>query len=111
MTKPTRLTKGESAVVAYKPTTITRLVSQGWRVAEAQPKEPTVDDVLKAVGDDADKAAEALVAENLKGDAARSTLVAKLEAVLRAASDQPSETAPTNTAERPAENQDADTNV
>jgi hypothetical protein len=41
----------------------------------------TIDDVLAWVGDDNDRAARALEAEQAKGDQARSTLVAKLTAM------------------------------
>lgn len=48
-------------------------------------KGPSVDDILKDVGDDKEKAAAALEQENARGDAARSTLVKKLQAVIDAA--------------------------
>jgi hypothetical protein len=44
--------------------------------------EPTVEEVLIDVGDDRDKAAAALAAEQAKGDSARSTLVQRLEALI-----------------------------
>jgi len=50
--------------------------------APAEPKEPTAKEILDEVGDDRDKAAAALEAEQAKGDKARSTLVAKLEAIV-----------------------------
>jgi hypothetical protein len=46
-------------------------------------REPTVQEVLDEVGDDAEKAAEALAAEvEARGDKARSTLVKALEEVI-----------------------------
>ena len=42
---------------------------------------PTVKEILDSVGDDQEKAAEALAQEQARGDAARSTLVEKLEAI------------------------------
>jgi hypothetical protein len=50
--------------------------------APKEPKEPTVKEILEAVGDDAEKAAEALAAEQAKGDAARKSLVEGLETVI-----------------------------
>lgn len=47
-------------------------------------KGPSVKDVLADVGDDKEKAAAALEAENAKGDKARSSLVTKLEAIVNA---------------------------
>ena len=44
-------------------------------------KVATVDDILKDVGDDKAKAAEALKTEEARGDDARSTLVKKLQAI------------------------------
>jgi hypothetical protein len=44
--------------------------------------EPTVDEVLAEVGDDKEKAAAALSAEQAKGEPARSTLVQRLEALI-----------------------------
>lgn len=45
------------------------------------PGQVTVAKVLDAVGDDKDKAAAALAAEQARGDEARSTLVEKLRAI------------------------------
>lgn len=42
----------------------------------------TIDEVLAAVGEDADKAARALTAEEARGDQTRSTLVEKLTALV-----------------------------
>jgi hypothetical protein len=44
--------------------------------------DPTVEEILAAVGTDKEKAAAALAAEQAKGDGARKTLVRKLEAVI-----------------------------
>lgn len=49
--------------------------------ADSGPKVATVDDILKDVGDDKAKAAEALKTEEARGDDARSTLVKKLQAI------------------------------
>lgn len=63
----------------------TDLVAPGTKEAtgdSGSSKEPTVKEVLADVGDDQDKAAEALATEQAKGDDARGTLVAKLEAIV-----------------------------
>lgn len=49
---------------------------------EPGPADGKVKDILTEVGDDKDKAAAALEAEQAKGDAARPTLVEALQAVL-----------------------------
>ncbi len=48
-------------------------------------KAPTIEEVMDQVGTDPAKATAALAAEQARGDAARSTLVSKLEAVIAAA--------------------------
>lgn len=67
-----------------------RLVKAGFLVkrAEAKPtpsedKPVKVAEILKAVGEDRAKAAAALEAERALGDEARSSLVTKLEALLK----------------------------
>lgn len=52
------------------------------KASDADSKEPTVKEILAEVGDDKDKAAEALKAEQAKGDKARSSLVEKLQAIV-----------------------------
>lgn len=49
--------------------------------AEEQPASDKIEDILEAVGSDADRAAAALATEQAKGEKARSSLVAKLEAI------------------------------
>jgi hypothetical protein len=44
--------------------------------------DPTIEEVVASVGQDKEKAAAALAAEQAKGDGARKTLVRKLEAVI-----------------------------
>ena len=53
------------------------------------PKRETVDEVMERVGTDPDAAMEALVAEQ-DSDEPRTTLIAKLEAVIEAADDEAS---------------------
>lgn len=62
------------------------LLSQGW--PEGSAKEPTVAEILEAVGDDPELAAEALAAEQLR-PSPRKGLVKKLEAVIEAAQTSP----------------------
>lgn len=57
----------------------------GVAVVDADGKAVNIDDITKAVGDDPAKAKATLEAEQARGDAARSTLVTKLEAVIAAA--------------------------
>lgn len=52
----------------------------GWRLV--QPGEQTVADILSDVGSDAEAAQYALDREQARGDKARSTLVAQLEAII-----------------------------
>lgn len=54
-------------------------------VVDADGKPVNIDDITKAVGDDPAKAKATLEVEQARGDAARSTLVSKLEAVIAAA--------------------------
>lgn len=85
----TELRKGDHTVVAHKPSTITKLKSQGYKVVGGEPAEsgrPTsVKDILKAVGDD-QALAQAYLDEELAkpADDQRSSLVEKLEAVVNA---------------------------
>ena len=74
------------------PADVDRLVADGYLTqvgstpAEGGSEEPskpaTIDEVMTEVGDDPEKAQAALKTEQARGDAARSTLVTKLEAVL-----------------------------
>lgn len=58
------------------------LIEKAEQSADGESKPPKVADVLAEVGDDKDKAAEALEQEKARGDAARSTLVERLQAVV-----------------------------
>ena len=69
---------------------VARLVEEGY-LAKATPapdesagKPATIDEVMTEVGDDPEKARAALEVEQARGDAARSTLIGKLEAVIAA---------------------------
>lgn len=57
----------------------------GVAVVDADGKAVNIDDVVAAVGNDPAKAKATLEAEKARGDAVRSTLVSKLEAVIAAA--------------------------
>lgn len=59
--------------------------ASGVAVVDADGKPVNIDDITKAVGEDPAKAKATLEAEQARGDAARSTLVSKLEAVIAAA--------------------------
>lgn len=67
-----------------------RLVEEGYLEEratdspDADDKPAKVADVLKDVGDDKTKAAEALEVEKARGESARSTLIEKLEAIVNA---------------------------
>ena len=74
------------------PKDVARLVEEGY-LAKATPapapdesagKPATIDEVMTEVGDDPEKARAALEVEQARGDAARSTLIGKLEAVIAA---------------------------
>lgn len=65
------------------------MVEEVEEVEEPQPepvKEPSVKDVLAAVGEDSEAAAAALEAEQAKGDDARKSLVEGLQKVIAASS-------------------------
>lgn len=66
-----------------------RLLDEGYLTEQAgstddEDQPAKVSDILKEVGDDKAKAAEALEVEKARGDAARSTLIGKLEAIANA---------------------------
>lgn len=76
------------------PKDVARLVEEGY-LAKATPepapepdesagKPATIDEVMTEVGDDPEKARAALEVEQARGEAARSTLIGKLEAVIAA---------------------------
>jgi hypothetical protein len=48
MSKGTKLTRGDRSVVAFKPSTVTRLKSQGWKTSD-QESEPAVQAPKKTV--------------------------------------------------------------
>lgn len=74
--------KGKAQTPAPAPTQPT---GETVAVVDADGKAVNIDDITKAVGDDPAKAKATLEAEQARGDAARSTLVTKLEAVIAAA--------------------------
>lgn len=80
------------AGTSVDPDNLKRLVRKGYLVEKTNSeasdddgsKPASVKEILAEVGDDKDKAAEALAAEQGRGDDARSSLVGKLQAVLDA---------------------------
>lgn len=60
------------------------LLAQTGNFVEADMTAATVADVLAGVGDDPDLAAQALAAEQTKGERARKSLIDKLEAIVAA---------------------------
>lgn len=98
-----RIGSGESATMVYvfagapvpdgaDPDDVKRLVDEGFLVAQdadvdeqADDSKPaSVSDILTEVGDDKAKATAALEQEQARGDAARKTLVEKLQAIAKA---------------------------
>jgi hypothetical protein len=69
------------AAIAGLPEDVRKEVAPASPEPASSDKEPTIEEILKEVGDDKAKAADALSAEQAKGDDARSTLVKKLEAI------------------------------
>lgn len=89
----TNVHKGQPVPASADPDDVKRLLKEKYLAevddtdaAEPESKEPTVKEILAEVGDDKEKAAAALEAEQAKGDKARSSLVEKLQAVVDAES-------------------------